>query len=354
MRTSRSLTAPSRSASLSRWRRSFLVLLALNAPSKTRQAARIRRVATRMSCRSSASAPVRVPASRRCILEKWKLRTLRAASGRLSSATTPIVRGPGLGPISILEGASDGTPGGSAAAVSAGSTSIASATLPAPSSAIPPTERRPLGLPLSSSGGAASQRCCSSCGMDGIDARIALTARASLERDTGRKPPSLSKTWTRSASGASSPRFSSTSSSSKESRTRPSPTTSTSSTLSSARVAPACRFRTRRSCRIVSSSTRASSPHSSRMIVRACETGQSAGMRSGSAGPSISSRRCNRPPDEFWALRLISVPRDVLRSRAANPERASAQSPESTYRSSTRSDSTAPEGVKGPSSGATR
>ena len=56
---------------------------------KTRQAARIRRVATRIPWRSSICSPERVPASLASIRAKWNRRTLRPASARTSSGATP-------------------------------------------------------------------------------------------------------------------------------------------------------------------------------------------------------------------------------------------------------------------------
>ena len=56
---------------------------------KTRQAARCRRVATRIAWRSSGSLPSRVPASRASIRARWKRMTLRPASATWSSAVTP-------------------------------------------------------------------------------------------------------------------------------------------------------------------------------------------------------------------------------------------------------------------------
>ena len=199
-----------------------------------------------------------------------------------------------------------------------------------PSVVVRPLGLAVLGLPPSSSGGADCQRTRTDSGMVGNAALIATTARSSLDPETARRASSRSNRSARASRGSSLPFLSSTSSSSKRSSSVSLPMTSTSSRLSSALESPVSRRRTLRSCRILRSSISGSSPHSSRMTVRACESGQSLGAPVASAGPSISSRRCSRAPDVACALTLIRVPPEVRRRRAAKPAFASPQSAEST------------------------
>ncbi len=123
MRTSRSRTAPRRPAisrSSRRWR---LVRPGRKPSPKTRHAARMRRVATRIECSSSGSLPFRVPASRASIRARWKRRTLRPASATVSSPTTPAF-------LPTTSGSGAATPGTAAAvdADPAGESAVAAAS----------------------------------------------------------------------------------------------------------------------------------------------------------------------------------------------------------------------------------
>ena len=89
MSTSRSRTAPSLAATSRRRLRCRRVRSGRYPSPKTRQAARIRRVATRIPWSSSGSVPSRVPGSRAIIRARWKRSTLRPASATLSLGRTP-------------------------------------------------------------------------------------------------------------------------------------------------------------------------------------------------------------------------------------------------------------------------
>ena len=269
--------------------------LSSKASPKTRQAARWRRVATRIACSSSASAPVRVPSSRDSIRARWKRRTLRPASASGSSARTP-------GDFGITRRGA----GEAAGVVEAPSAATAEAT------ASPAARGAPAWATASS-------------------------ARSSLDVSAGTSSSTSASRSTRGSSADSSPDRSSSSTSAKRSTTVPSPSrTFTSSDESSTVAASRPYRRLRRTWRSSTRSTSGASPQMEMTASRAALSGQSSAGAASSAGPSSSSRRWVTPPSSRRRrpLSVITVPRPVARSRPAYPAAASSPSAVSTYRSS--------------------